>query len=101
MSCSSEHDHHRDPPDHEHRPEVLERRDRHAEDPARAHHQHLARVAQVAGEEDDEPDLRELGGLEHEQARDADAEVGAVGLVADRRAGAAAAAAPSETTTIM
>ena len=55
--------------------------------------QHLARVAQVRGEEDDDRDLRELRRLEGDRP-DADAEVGAVDLLPDarQRAGAAAAA---------
>ena len=40
--------HHRRAPDHEQRPEVLERRDRDPGDAPRADDQHLARVAQVA-----------------------------------------------------
>ena len=68
-----------------HGPEVLERRDRHPEDPPRADDEQLARVAQVAGQEDDQADLGELRRLEDEQARDADPEVGAVGGVADDR----------------
>ena len=46
--------------------------------------EHLARVAQVGREEDDDRDLRQLGGLEGDRA-DADAEVGAVDLLADPR----------------
>ena len=64
-------------------PEVLDRRDRHAQDPPRAGHHHLAGVAQVAGQEDDQTDLGELRRLEHEQAGDAHAQVRAVGLVSD------------------
>ena len=50
----------------------------------RALHEHLARVAQVRGEEDDDRDLAELGRLEGDRA-DADAQVGAVDLLADAR----------------
>ena len=59
--------HHRRAPDDEQRAEVLERRDRDAEDAPRALHEHLARVAQVAGQEDDDRDLRELGRLERDR----------------------------------
>jgi hypothetical protein len=62
---------------------VLERRNRDAEDPSRPHHHDLARVSQVAGQEDDEADLGELGGLEHEHSRDPHAQIGPVGLVSD------------------
>ena len=55
------------------------------EEAPRAHHHHLPGVAQVAGQEDDQPDLGELGRLEDEQTGDAHAQVGAVGLVADTR----------------
>ena len=44
--------------------------------------EHLALLAQVAGEEDDQHDLRELAGLELERA-DCDPEARAVDLVAD------------------
>ena len=54
------------------------------EHPAGADDQHLAVLAQVAGEEDDDADLRELGRLEGERA-DLDPEVGAVDLLADPR----------------
>src|SRR4030095_4484648 len=47
-------DEHRRAPDQEERPEVLEPELR----------QHLALLAQVAGEEDDEQDLRQLAGVE-------------------------------------
>ncbi len=76
---------HRQPPDDEHRPEVLERRQGDPQDPPRAHDHHLAGVAQVAGEEDDEADLGELRRLEEDPARQADAQVGAVDLIADAR----------------
>ena len=46
--------------------------------------EHLAVVAQVAGEEDHDRDLGELGGLEGDAA-DVDVEVGAVDLLADPR----------------
>ena len=48
----------------------------------RADDQHLALLAQVAGQEDDDGELAELGRLEGERA-DVDAEVGAVDLGAD------------------
>ena len=63
---------------------MLERRQRHPEDPAGADDQDLAVLAQVAGEEDDQADLRELGRLKGERA-DLDPEVGAVDLLADPR----------------
>ena len=65
-------------------PEVLERRQGDAEHPPGADDQHLAVLAQVAGEEDDDADLRELGRLEGERP-DLDPEVGAVDLLADPR----------------
>ena len=77
-------EHHRGAPHHEQRPEVLERRQRDPEDLVRALDEHLARVAQVGREEDDDRDLRQLGGLEGDRA-DADAEVRAVDLLADPR----------------
>ena len=49
---------------------------------ARALHEHLARVAQVRGEEDDDGDLPELRRLEGDRP-ELDAEVGAVDLLAD------------------
>ena len=61
---------------------MLERRDGDAGDAPGADDQQLARVAQVAGQEDDDRDLGELGGLEG-QRPEADAEVGAVDLRAD------------------
>ena len=85
MSCSKQHDQHRQAPDHQHRAEVLDRRDRDPEHPARAGDHQLAGVAQVAGQEDHQTDLGELRRLEHEQPGDADAQVGTVGLVADPR----------------
>ena len=83
VADEDEHEH-RGAPDDQHRPEVLERRQGDAEDPPRADDQHLAVLAQVAGEEDDDRDLRELGRLEGERA-DLDPEVGAVDLLADPR----------------
>jgi hypothetical protein len=68
-----------------------ERRQRHPEQAAGADDQHLAVLAQVAGEEDDDADLRELGRLEGERA-ELDAEGSAVDLLADRPAGGARAA---------
>jgi hypothetical protein len=61
---------------------VLQRRDRDAGEVARPDDQQLARVAQVAGHEDDDRDLRELGRLEG-QGPGLDREVGAVDLRAD------------------
>ena len=75
---------HRRAPDHEQRPEVLERRDRHPRHAPRSLDQHLPRVAQVGGEEDDDRDLAELGGLEGDRP-EVDAQVGAVDLRADPR----------------
>ena len=83
VADEDEHEH-RGAPDDEQRAEVLERRQGDPEHPARADDQHLAVLAQVAGEEDDDADLRELGRLEGERA-DLDAEVGAVDLLADPR----------------
>ena len=68
---------HRQAPDHEQRPEVLEADPRHP-----SAHEHVAHVVQVARQEDDDRDLRELGRLELERA-DADREVRAVGRAAD------------------
>ena len=48
-------------------------------DPPRGDREHLALLGQVAGEEDDDADLRQLGGLEGDRA-DVDAQVGAVDL---------------------
>jgi hypothetical protein len=42
-------------------------------------------VAQVAGQEDDQPDLGELSRLEHEQPGNPDAQIRAVGLIAHAR----------------
>ena len=81
VADEDEHEHRR-APDDQHRAEVLERRQRHPEHAAGADDQHLAVLAQVAGEEDDDADLRELGRLEGERA-DLDPEVGAVDLLAD------------------
>ena len=78
-----DHDQHGQAPHHQQRAEVLDRRDRDAEEAPRAHDHDLARVAQVAGQEDDQADLGELGRLEDAQARDAHAEIGAVDLFAD------------------
>ena len=83
VADEDEHEH-RGAPDDQHRPEVLQRRQRHPEHAPRADDQHLAVLAQVAGEEDDDRDLRELGRLEGERA-DLDPEVGAVDLLADPR----------------
>ena len=52
------------------------------EEAPRALHEHLPRVAQVRGEEDDDRDLAELGRLEGDRP-ELDAEVGAVDLLAD------------------
>ena len=83
VADEDEHEH-RGAPDDQHRPEVLQRRQRHPEHAPRPDDQHLAVLAQVAGEEDDDRDLRELGRLEGERA-DLDPEVGAVDLLADPR----------------
>ena len=64
---------------------MLDRRDRHAENPPRPHHHDLTRIAQVAGQEDDQSDLGELGRLKDEHAGDPDTEVGAVDLRAQPR----------------
>ena len=61
---------------------MLELRDRQRADAARD--EQLPRVAQVARQEDDDPDLRELRGLEGQRA-EVDPEVGAVDLRADAR----------------
>ena len=74
--------HHRAAPHHEQRPEVLQRRDGDAQEAARALHEHLARVAQVRGEEDDDGDLPELRRLEGDRPQ-LHAEVRAVDLLAD------------------
>ena len=83
VADEDEHEH-RGAPDDQQRPEVLERRQGDPEHTPGADDQHLAVLAQVAGEEDDDADLRELGRLEGERA-DLDAEVGAVDLLADAR----------------
>ena len=83
VADEDEHEH-RGPPHHQHRPEVLQRRQRYPEDAAGADDQNLAVLAQVAGEKDDDRDLGELGRLEGERA-DLDSEVGAVDLLADPR----------------
>ena len=83
VADEDEHEH-RGAPDDQQRPEVLERRQGDAEHPPGADDQHLAVLAQVAGEEDDDADLRELGRLEGERA-DLHPEVGAVDLLADPR----------------
>jgi len=77
-----EQQHHRAAPDDQQRAEVLQRRDRQPHEPPRAEHEHLPRVAQVAREEDDDRDLRELRRLEGERP-EVRAEVGAVDLAAD------------------
>ena len=81
VADEDEHEH-RGAPDDQHRAEVLERRQRHPQHPPGADDQHLAVLAQVAGEENDQADLRELGRLEGERA-ELDPEVGAVDLFAD------------------
>ena len=75
---------HRRAPDDQHRAEVFERRQGDAEDPPRPDDQHLAVLAQVGGEEDDDRDLRELGRLEGDRA-DLHPQVGAIDLFADPR----------------
>ena len=49
-------------------PEVLQRRDRQPQDPARRDREHLALLGQIAGEEDDDAELRQLGRLEARSA---------------------------------
>ena len=83
VADEDEHEH-RGAPDDEQRAEVLERRQGDPEEPAGADDHHLAVLAQVAGEEDDDADLRELGRLEGERP-DVDAEIGTVDLGADPR----------------
>ncbi len=83
VTDEDEHEH-RGAPDDQQRAEVLERRQGDPEHPPRADDQHLSVLAQVAGEEDDDADLRELGGLECEWA-DLHPEVGAVHLLPDPR----------------
>ena len=62
---ADEDDHqHRDAPDDEHRAEVLERRDREPEEAPRRDREQLALLGQVAGEEDDDAELRDLRRLE-------------------------------------
>ena len=73
---------HRRPPHDQHRPELLHRRDRQPEHAPPRGHEDLAVVAQVAGEEDHDRDLRELRRLEGDAA-DVDVEVRAVDLLAD------------------
>ena len=63
---------------------MLQRRQHDARDLPRTDHEHLAVVVQVAGEEDDDADLRQLGRLKAERP-ELDAEVGLVRLVADPR----------------
>ena len=47
--------------------QIAQRRQRHTQDAARAHGEHLADVHQVAGEEDDQQDLGELPRLKAER----------------------------------
>ena len=61
---------------------MLERRDGQAHEPPRAEHQHLAGVAQIGRDEDDQADLAQLGRLERDRS-DLDPQVGAVDLGAD------------------
>ena len=75
---------HRQPPDRQQRPELLHRRQRHAEHAAACGDKDLAVVAQVAGEEDHDCDLRELGRLEG-HAAEVDREVRAVDFAPDPR----------------
>ena len=80
VADEDEHEHRR-APDHEQRPEVLELR--HGDRPQLAAlDEHLARVAQVGRQEDDDRDLPELRRLEGD-GPELDAEVGAVDLLAD------------------
>ena len=68
---------HRRAPDHQQWPEVLERRQHEAHELPSADHQHLPALVQVAGEEDDDADLRQLSGLEGDRP-EVDREVGVV-----------------------
>jgi hypothetical protein len=63
---------------------VLERRDRDAQESPAAEDQQLARIAQVAGQEDDDRDLGELRRLEGQRA-ELHAEVRAVDVLPDAR----------------
>ena len=79
-----EQQHHRRAPDRQQRPEVLERRERDPHEAARADDEHLARVAQVGRQEDDDRDLRQLRGLKGDRAH-AERQVGAVRRAAEAR----------------
>ena len=79
-----EQEQHRGAPHRQQRAEVLQRRERDPREAARADDEHLARVAQVGREEDDDRDLRELGGLERDRA-DVERQVRAVDGVAEPR----------------
>ncbi len=72
---------HRCPPEHKQRTQMLERGDRVAED-LRSRRQRLSVVTQVGGQEDHQPELSELGGLEGDP-RKVNAQVGAVHLLAE------------------
>ena len=78
VADEDEHEHRR-APDHEQRPDVLER-----ELPAQAARHELPRVVEVAREEDDDGELGELRGLEGDRP-DAHGEVGAVHRLAEHR----------------
>ena len=75
---------HRRTPDDEQRAEVLQRRDRQPRDAAGCDREQLPLLVQVAGEEDDDADLGDLGRLEGERP-EVDVEVGAVDLRPDAR----------------
>ena len=79
-----EQQHHRRAPDGEQRAEVLERRKRDPGEAARADDEHLARVAQVGRQEDDDRDLRQLRGLKGDRAH-VEGQVGAVRRAAQPR----------------
>ena len=73
---------HRRAPHDQHRPELLHRRQRHPEHAPAGGDEDLAVVAQVAGEEDHQRDLRQLRRLEGDAAH-VHVEVGAVDFLAD------------------
>ena len=63
-------------------------------DPARGDREHLPLLGQVAGEEDDDADLRQLGRLEGDRA-DVDAQIGAVDLALRVMNGASSSRIPA------
>ena len=81
VADEDEHEH-RGAPDDQQRPEVLEPRDRDSEHAARCRDHRLAALVQIARQEDDDAELRELRRLEA-QRPDVHAQVGAVHLRAD------------------